>query len=73
MNKVVVIGCHGVPANYGGFESLVENLLGENCPPDVEYTVFCSVYDHPERLTEYHGARLKYVKPACQRGAVGAL
>lgn len=62
MTRVAIIGCHGVPANYGGFETLVENLLGDNCPPDVEYTVFCSAYDYRDRPREFHGARLKYVR-----------
>ena len=61
MTKVAIIGTQGVPARYGGFESLVENLLGENCPKDVEYTVFCSGKDMPERLTNYKGARLEYI------------
>lgn len=59
--RVAVIGTQGVPANYGGFESLVENLLGENRPPDVEYTVFCSSRDMPDRRDAYKGARLKYI------------
>lgn len=59
--KVAVIGSQGVPANYGGFESLVENLLGENCPKDIEYTVYCSSKDMPEKISEYKGAKLKYI------------
>ncbi|MDE6022474.1 MAG: DUF1972 domain-containing protein [Muribaculaceae bacterium] len=61
MTRVAVIGTQGVPAKYGGFESLVENLIGENCPTDVEYTVFCSGVDMHDRLSEYKGANLKYV------------
>lgn len=61
MTKVAIIGTQGVPAKYGGFESLVENLLGDNCPEDVEYTVFCSGKDMHERIPEYKGAKLKYV------------
>ncbi len=61
MTKVAIIGTQGVPAKYGGFESLVENLLGDNCPENVEYTVFCSGKDMPERLQEYKGAWLKYL------------
>lgn len=61
MIKVAIIGTQGVPAKYGGFESLVENLLGDNCPADVEYTVFCSGKDMPERLPYYKGAVLKYI------------
>ena len=36
------MGTQGVPAKYGGFETLVENIIGENCSKEVEYTVFCS-------------------------------
>ncbi|MDE7420915.1 MAG: DUF1972 domain-containing protein [Muribaculaceae bacterium] len=61
MIKVAIIGTQGVPAKYGGFESLVENLLGENCPEDVKYTVYCSGKDMPERLSHYKGASLKYL------------
>ena len=61
MKKVAIIGTQGVPANYGGFESLVENIIGENCAEGVEYTVFCSSKDMPSRLQEYKGCRLKYV------------
>ena len=28
MKKVAIIGTVGVPAKYGGFETLVENLIG---------------------------------------------
>lgn len=61
MKRVAIIGIQGVPAAYGGFESLVENLLGDNCPKDVEYTVFCSSKDMPVKLKEFKGAKLKYV------------
>lgn len=61
MIKVAIVGTQGVPATYGGFESLVDNLLGDNCPEDVSYTVFCSSKNMPERISEYKGARLEYV------------
>ena len=53
MKKVAIIGIQGVPAKYGGFESLVENIIGENCADGVKYTVFCSATDMPERLESY--------------------
>lgn len=43
MKKVAVVGTVGVPAKYGGFETLVENLIGECCSEDVDYTVFAAV------------------------------
>lgn len=61
MINVAIVGTQGVPATYGGFESLVDNLLGDNCPKDVKYTVFCSGKDMSERIPEYKGAILKYV------------
>ena len=61
MKRVAIIGTQGVPAAYGGFETLVENIIGENCAPDVHYTVFCSGKDCKQRLDTYKGARLEYV------------
>lgn len=63
MKKVAIIGTQGVPACYGGFESLVENIIGENCSPDIEYTVYCSGKDmtKTKHMTTYKGAKLKYV------------
>lgn len=61
MIKVAIVGTQGVPATYGGFESLVDNLLGDNCPEDVQYTVFCSSKDMADRRKEYKGAFLKYI------------
>ena len=68
MKRIAIIGTQGVPANYGGFESLVENIIGENKSPDVEYTVFCSSKDMPPHIKEHKGARLKYV-PLSANGA----
>lgn len=61
MKRVAIVSIQGVPAKYGGFESLVENLIGEHCSPDVEYTVYCSSKDMPERLDTYKNAKLKYI------------
>lgn len=61
MIKVAIIGIQGVPAGYGGFESLVENMIGEHCPADVSYTVFCSSVDLASKPAHYKGAHLKYV------------
>ena len=61
MKNVAVVGIQGVPAQYGGFESLVENLIGDHKSEDIRYTVFCSGRDMKSRLAEYKGAELKYV------------
>ncbi|WP_303921784.1 DUF1972 domain-containing protein [Treponema berlinense] len=59
--RISVIGTVGVPACYGGFESLVDNLL-DFTPPDVEYTVFCSGKKYENRLESYKGAKLVYLE-----------
>ena len=59
--KVAIIGIQGVPSHYGGFESLVDNIIGENCSRDIHYTIFCSSLDMTNRRKEYKGCRLKYV------------
>lgn len=60
MTNVVVIGTVGIPACYGGFESLVENLtLNKSC--ETSYTVFCSSKHYKEKLPEYNQASLNYI------------
>lgn len=61
MKNIAVVGIQGVPAQYGGFESLVENLIGDHKSEDIRYTVFCSGKDMKRRLAEYKGAELKYI------------
>lgn len=60
--KIAVIGTVGLPANYGGFETLTSHLvkeLGQRC----DFTVYCSGKKYPRhtRHSSYMGARLKYI------------
>jgi len=61
IKKVAIIGIVGVPANYGGFETLAENLIGDSCPDDVQYTVYCSGKTYKNRKKEHKGAKLIYI------------
>ena len=61
MKKIAIVGTQGVPAKYGGFETLVENLIGECKSPDIQYTVFCSGRDYKQKLKTFKGAVLKYI------------
>ena len=60
--KVFIVGIVGVPANYGGFETLVEQLLDQwkECA-DMEITVFCSSRLVETKRDTYNGARLFYL------------
>jgi glycosyltransferase involved in cell wall biosynthesis len=59
--RIAIIGTRGVPAQYGGFESLAENLIDNNNNDELEYTVFCSSIDTLEHRDTYKGARLRYL------------
>lgn len=59
--RVAIVGIQGVPAHYGGFETFVDNLIGQESADGIEYTVFCSKVDLPTRMKEYKGAQLKYL------------
>ena len=61
MIRVAIIGTVGVPANYGGFETLVENIIGDNASPSIVYTVYCSSKSYPQKMVQYKGASLKYI------------
>lgn len=54
--KLAIIGVAGVPAAYGGFETLVENLL----PLEHNTTVYCSRFVYDQRPPHYKGAKLIY-------------
>lgn len=73
MKQVAIVGIQGVPAKYGGFETLVENMIGENCSPEVCYTIFCSGKDYVAHIDTYKGARLKYVPLFHANGAQSTL
>lgn len=60
IRRVAIIGSQGVPPKYGGFETLVDNIL-DNSSGNVDYTVFCSAPDMDTDLTEYKGSHLKYI------------
>ena len=60
--RIAIIGTVGLPAKYGGFETLVEQLI-PHIENDFDITVYCSskFYKKEERKS-YHGkAKLKYL------------
>lgn len=69
--KIAIIGTRGIPNNYGGFETLTENLVAY-LAKEFEITVFCSSKDMPLKLKEYKGAKLKYI-PITSHGAFGII
>lgn len=60
--KIAIIGTVGIPARYGGFETLAEHLV-RHLTEEYEVTVYCTrkKYSREERRSEYAGARLIYL------------
>ncbi|MFY8273992.1 DUF1972 domain-containing protein [Pseudoalteromonas sp. SSDWG2] len=55
---ISVVGTVGVPACYGGFESLVDNLIDTK---DKRYLVYCQSSVYTQKLEHYKAAQLKYL------------
>ena len=62
LKSVAIVGCVGIPAKYGGYETLAEYLT-IYLSKQHRVTVFCSTYAYPleDRIKTYHGADLKYI------------
>lgn len=62
MSKLAIIGTVGVPANYGGFETLTEHLI-EDLSQSYDIRVYCSskAYKKEQRKKSYKKAKLTYI------------
>lgn len=58
--NVFIIGSNGIPANYGGFETFVENLTAKKIDDKIQYHVACLAKDNKEFT--YNNARCFHVK-----------
>lgn len=69
--KIGIIGTNGLPAKYGGFETLT-NYLVRDLSKDFDLTVYCSNLHKDEQLQEYNGAKLVHI-PLSANGMQGVL
>lgn len=60
MTTIAIIGCKGVPARYGGFETLAENLV-RHLSDQYDFIVYCSKDSYPDQRPDFLGAELKYL------------
>lgn len=58
--KISIIGSVGLPARYGGWETLSENLVS-HIADKFEVTVFCSSKIYKDKIYKYKNAKLIYV------------
>lgn len=69
MNKkrIAFCGTRGIPANYGGFETAVENITGYFLNADYECDVFCRDATGSNQTGEYQGRNLIFIKGSKNR------
>lgn len=58
--KIAIIGTVGIPAKYGGFETLVEYLTKE-LGLNHDFTVYCSSKNYSSKIKKHNNAILKYI------------
>lgn len=70
--KIALIGTRGVPANYGGFETCVEELGKRLVERGHEVTVYCRDSYYKTKQPSYLGMHLKYL-PNLKRKSLDTL
>ena len=58
--KVAIVGTAGLPANYGGWETLVHNLT-LHLHHRFDITVFCSSKKYNNKIKEFNSVKLEYI------------
>ena len=60
MKTVAIIGTNGLPAKYGGFETLTNHLVLNFDKKKYKFIVYCSKTPKNRRLESFNGAKLIY-------------
>jgi len=63
LKKISILGTVGIPATYGGFETLAENLARFHQANRLlgQLVVYCSAKSYPTHPETYLGAKLRYI------------
>ena len=64
VRHVFIIGCKGIPAAYGGFETFVDKLTEYRRSDRIRYHVACKGED--DRVFRYNGADCFTIHPLYQ-------
>lgn len=61
MKDVFIVGSKGIPANYGGFETFVDNLVTRQVNPKIKYHVSCMTFNKSVKQYNYNGAECQEI------------
>ena len=63
MQHVFIIGSRGLPAQYGGFETFVDQLVSHQVSSDIQYHVACLSNDQAYQHFDYQGVDCFTINP----------
>ena len=63
MQHVFIIGSRGLPAQYGGFETFVDQLVSHQVSSDIQYHVACLSNDQAYQHFDYQGVDCYTINP----------
>lgn len=58
MKRIAIVGTHGIPARYGGFETFAQELAKRLQSEKLKVIVYCEPTENP--VFEYEGVELRY-------------
>ncbi|MGQ5708303.1 beta 1-4 rhamnosyltransferase Cps2T [Lactobacillus sp. PSON] len=56
MKNIFIVGSKGIPAQYGGYETFVDNLVTKQQSKNIKYHVACMTFDKSPKHYDYNGA-----------------
>lgn len=68
IRHVYIVGCKGIPARYGGFETFVEKLTENRASDRIRYHVACAVDEMPvycQALADKIGVMISTLSAFC--------
>ncbi|MDY5067460.1 MAG: DUF1972 domain-containing protein, partial [Lactobacillus johnsonii] len=56
MKDIFIVGSKGIPAQYGGYETFVDELVTRQVNKNIKYHVACMTFNKNTKHYDYNGA-----------------
>ena len=56
MKDIFIVGSKGIPAQYGGYETFVDELVTRQVNKNIKYHVACMTFNKNAKHYDYNGA-----------------
>ena len=61
MKDIFIIGSKGIPAQYGGYETFVDELVTRQVNKNIKYHVACMTFNKKTKHYDYNGAECQEI------------